>query len=265
MTQRIAGAPASKELVGIVRGGGPGLLLAHGASSDVEDSFGVLVDHLAATNTVVAPDYPGSGATPRSATPLTLDGLADGLAGAAERAGQERFAVLGYSTGAAVAVRLATRYPERVTALVLSAGFARPNARLRVVVETWRRLAADPEALAAYLILLGWSPEWLDRRSAAEIEALAAAIGAGLPPGADDQLDLLTRVDVRGELEAVSVPALVVAGRHDLVVSPSHATELARLLPDVTVAELDSGHALASERPGEWAAVVTDFLARVSV
>ncbi|WP_194814185.1 alpha/beta fold hydrolase [Nocardia sp. XZ_19_385] len=264
MTQRITGVFTGNdsELTGFVRGSGPGLVLAHGASSDVEDSFGEVAERLAATNTVVAPNYPGSGETPRSLTPLTLDRLADGLAAAATQAGQQRFAVLGFSTGTAVAVRLATRHPERVTALVLSAGLAYPNARLRLVIQTWRRLAAagDPESLAAYLILLGWSPHWLEQHSAAEIGELAAAIGPALPPGADDQLDLLTRVDVRADLAAIRVPTLVVAARHDLVVSAAHTRELAAGIPDAQLTELDSGHALASERPGEWAQTVADFL-----
>lgn len=213
---------------------------------------------LAEANTVVAVDYPGSGRTPRATAPLTLDGLADGLVDAALRAGQEQFTVAGFSTGAAVAVRIATRHRQRVTGLVLSAGFAHPNARLRLVVATWRRLAAsgDTRSLAAYLTLLGWSPGWLDDRPGREIGALVDTIGSALPAGADDQLDLLTRVDVRSELAGIRVPTVVIAGAHDSVVSASHAAELATGIPTARLVELDSGHALASERPAEWAEAI---------
>ncbi|NKY58233.1 alpha/beta fold hydrolase [Nocardia flavorosea] len=253
----------TSEFLGSVSGSGPGVLLAHGASSDIEDSFGPIVPRLAEANTVVAVDYPGSGRTPRATARLTLDGLADGLVDAARRAGQEQFAVAGFSTGAAVAVRIATRHRPRVTGLALSAGFAHPNARLRLVVATWRQLAAsgDTRSLAAYLTLLGWSPGWLDGRSGGEIGALVDAIGPALPAGADDQLDLLTRVDVRPELAGIRVPTVVIAGAHDLVVSASHPAELATGIPNARLVELDSGHALASERPAEWAEVINDFLA----
>ncbi|GAB2684850.1 alpha/beta fold hydrolase [Nocardia thraciensis] len=211
---------STSEFLGSVYGSGPGILLAHGASSDIEDSFGPIVPRLAEANTVIAVDYPGSGRTPRATTPLTLDGLADGLVSAALQARQEQFAVVGFSTGAAVAVRIATRHRQRVTRLVLSAGFAHPNARLRLVVATWRRLAAsgDTRSLAAYLTLLGWSPGWLDTRSDGEIGALVDTI--------------------------------------DSVVSASHAVELATSIPNARFVELDSGHALASERPAEWAEAI---------
>ncbi|MFF3226145.1 alpha/beta fold hydrolase [Nocardia suismassiliense] len=247
----------------LVRGTGPGLLLAHGASSDIQDSFGPLIDRLSREYTVVGPDYPGSGATPRAERPLTADELADQLVAAADRAGLETFAVLGFSTGSAVAVRAATRHPNRVRALILSAGLARPNPRLQLIVQTWRELAAsgDMRSLAAYLALIGWSARSLDERSAEELGTLTEAIATGLPDGADDQLELLSRIDVRADLGQLAVPTLVVAGAHDQVVSPTHARELVSGIAGARYVELDAGHALAEERPDEWARAVLDFLA----
>lgn len=48
----------------LVHGRGPGLLLAHGAGSDIEDSYGPILETLAGRRTVIGPDYPGSGDTP---------------------------------------------------------------------------------------------------------------------------------------------------------------------------------------------------------
>lgn len=248
-------------LSAVVRGTGPGLLLAHGASSSVEDSFGGLLDMLAAGNTVVAPDYPGSGDTPRAEGPLDLDTLTDQLLGTALAAGRPTFAILGYSTGSPIAVRLAARHPDRVTALVLTAGFARPNPRLRLVVDTWRALAgSDRETLLRYLMLIGFSAPWLDQRSPAEIESLLREFDAALPPGADEQLDLLTRVDVREDLARIDVPTLVISPTADQVTSPAHSRELAEGIPGAQLVEIESGHAIGVERAAEWATAVTDFL-----
>lgn len=253
-------------LTGFLRGRGPGLLLAHGASSDIQDSFGPVIDRLAEANAVIAPDYPGSGETPHDQVPLTVDGLADQLVHTAVRAGREKFALLGFSTGSPIAVRAATRHPDRVTELILSAGPARPNPRLRLVIDTWRKLArsGDNRALAGYLTLIGWSAAWLDDRAAAELDELAENIPPHLPPGADAQLDLLTRVDVEADLAEIAVPTLIVAATRDQVVSSALIGQLADRIAGAETVWLDSGHALAAERPTEWADAITEFLSQRS-
>jgi pimeloyl-ACP methyl ester carboxylesterase len=45
-------------------GSGPGLLLAHGAGSSTANTYGPILEGLAARHTVVGIDYPGSGDTP---------------------------------------------------------------------------------------------------------------------------------------------------------------------------------------------------------
>ncbi|GAB3213872.1 Pimeloyl-ACP methyl ester carboxylesterase [Marinactinospora thermotolerans DSM 45154] len=246
----------------LVCGFGPGLLLAHGAGSDIQDSYGPLIAPLALGNTVVGPDYPGSGGTPAPSGPPTLDALADHIVESALRAGVETFAVSGFSMGTAVAVRTATRHPARVTALVLSAGLARPDIRLRLAVGTWRALlgSGDARGLASYLTLLVNSPAWLRGRSEAEVEEQLALFAEGMPPGTDGQLDLLSRLDVRGDLGRVGVPTLVVSPVDDLLVPPEHSRELAEGIPGAELVELDCGHAIAAERPAEWAALIGDFL-----
>jgi pimeloyl-ACP methyl ester carboxylesterase len=137
----------------VVKGSGPGILLAHGGGGSIAGNYGPILDDLATTHTVVGPDYPGSGDTPRSPEPLVLDDVADTLVRTAVDAGVDRFTVLGYSLGTAVAVRIAVRHPERVTGLVLTAGFTYPDTRMRLAVEVWRGLlaAGDRTLLARYL------------------------------------------------------------------------------------------------------------------
>jgi pimeloyl-ACP methyl ester carboxylesterase len=56
--------------------------------------------------------------------------VAEGLVASAPHAGVERIGIVGYLLGIAVAVRAATRHPERVTGLVLTAGLAAPGPEL---------------------------------------------------------------------------------------------------------------------------------------
>ncbi|MGI5329361.1 alpha/beta fold hydrolase [Actinomadura nitritigenes] len=246
----------------VVRGSGPGLLLAHGGGGGIEPNFGPIIDGLAEGRTVVGPDFPGSGDTPRATAPLTLDGLADQLVLTAVEEGVERFAILGYSMGGPVAIRAAIRHPHRVTALVLTASFAAPNPRIRLATSLWRGLidSGDDQRIAAFLALIGLGAPFLDGFTEDRLQATLETIAARLRPGTRDHLDLVDGIDVRGDLPRIAVPTLVISTTADALATPHHHRRLADAIPDAAFAELPSGHLPAVERPAEWLALIRDFL-----
>ncbi|WP_410650563.1 alpha/beta fold hydrolase [Amycolatopsis sp. cmx-4-54] len=182
----------------VVRGSGPGLLLAHGGGGSVEGNFGSILDDLARTHTVVGPDYPGSGATPRSTEPLDLDAVADELVSIAVDAGLERFAILGYSLGTGVAVRAATRHPDRVTGLILTAGFTKPDNRLLLAVDIWRELlGGDRKLLAKFLTFAATGEKHLNALTPSELEAAIEGLAGFIPEGSPEHVGLVANVDPR--------------------------------------------------------------------
>ncbi|MEV0634359.1 alpha/beta fold hydrolase [Streptomyces sp. NPDC050619] len=209
-----------------VTGTGPGLLLAHGATGSIEDNFAPVLPALAAAHTVVAPDYPGSGGTPVAAAPLDLDELTDAVVDSAVRRGVGRFAVLGFSLGTLVAVRAAVRHPERVTALVLTAGFARPDDHVLGLLPGWR---------------------------------------AEVPPALHPHIDLIPSLDTTGELAEVAAPTLVVATTADSMVLPAGSRALAAGIRGARYTEIDSDHVVMVERSEEWLKPVLDFLHSLSL
>ncbi|MCX5375687.1 alpha/beta fold hydrolase [Streptomyces sp. NBC_00091] len=245
--------------------GGPGLLLAHGAGGSVEGNFGPLLDALAARHSVVGVDYPGAGDTPKAVEPLRLDELADQLVAAADAEGLERFAVLGYSLGGNVAVRVATRHPGRVTALVLTASFARAGHRFGLVGQMWSELGrrGENELLARLLVPLVLSEEQLEALSPEQLEDLVRGAADTATPGGGDQAALIKGADLRAELARIGVPALVVETTGDRLVPPALQRELADALPGARRAELPTGHLPFAERPAEWASLVTEFLSEL--
>ncbi|MCT2594665.1 alpha/beta hydrolase [Streptomyces sp. N2-109] len=253
----------SSALGRVVRGsGGPGLLLAHGGGGGIDANFGPILDGLSAGRTVVGPDYPGAGRTPRRDEPLTLDGLADELVATAVEEGLETFAVAGYSMGGPLAVRAALRHPERVTALILTASFASPNARMRLAVKMWRDYleAEDFEGLAEFVTLIGAGAPSLEEIGQAELDASLKAVAATVPPGTLDHLALIDGVDIRDGLSSVAVPTLVISTLHDNLATPFHHRRLADGIPGARWAELASGHLPFVEQPEQWLSLMTDFL-----
>jgi pimeloyl-ACP methyl ester carboxylesterase len=245
----------------VVRGSGPGLLLAHGGGGSIEGNFGPILDDLARTHTVVGPDYPGSGATPRSDRPLDLDEVADELVAIAVGAGCERFAILGYSLGTAVAVRAATRHPDRVTALILTSGFARLDNRIRLAVDVWASLLHDdPRLLAKFLTLAGTGARHLESLTPEQLAAAVDELAAFIPEGSPEQVRLVAEVDTRAELAAITVPALVVATTLDGLASPALSRELAEGLPHAELVEIEAGHNIAVEARDAWLAAIEKFL-----
>ncbi|MEU8996720.1 alpha/beta hydrolase [Streptomyces caniferus] len=244
---------------------GPGVLLAHGATGSVQSNYGGLIPALSASgHRVVAPDYPGSGDSPRATGPLELDALADAVVATATGAGLETFTVIGYSMGTAVAVRAAARYPERVRGLVLTAGLARADARTTVWMDLFLHLLerADHTGFAQARALAGLAPERFNALSPAELAAVLDPDPSLPPSGSAEQAALVRTVDTTADLPGITVPTLVIATTLDPLVHPSHSRYLADHIPDAAYAEITTGHLPMVERPEEWQDLIQEFLTR---
>jgi pimeloyl-[acyl-carrier protein] methyl ester esterase len=76
-------------------------------------------------------------------------------------------------------------------------------------------------------------------------------------------LDILREADLRDTLGQITLPALVIAGKHDRLTPPEAGRELAARLPLARFHLVDrSGHAPFLSHPDEVLAEVTAFLSR---
>ncbi|MGW3203879.1 alpha/beta fold hydrolase [Streptomyces sp. NPDC001135] len=237
----------------------PTLLLAHGAGGSLAANYGPVMAGLTARYRVIGADYPGSGGTPRASRPLELDELADQLAAVADAEGVERYTVSGFSLGGAVAVRLAVRHPERVTALVLTAPFARADAQVRLTARVWRSLieAGDPDTLGRFLLAHSLSPAALEAMGPRELESAVKETGAGVPPGTPEHVELAERLDVTADLARITVPTLVVSPADDPLVAPRLHREVAAGIPGARLMRIPGGHLPFAEHPDQWATLLT--------
>lgn len=245
-------------------GSGPGLVLAHGAGSSLANTYGPILEGLAARHTVVGIDYPGSGETPRSTAPLSLDDLADQLVAAADAEGLDRFALSGFSLGGPVAIRAAALHPERVTALVLTATFPHRDNRLALASSVWRKIAesGDRELLAEFMVMMSLGTQALESMPAEQMQQTLAFTAATAPEGTPDHADLVGRADVRDDLAGIPVPALVISTTDDWFTSTALHQQLAETIPGAELAELATGHLPMLERPEDWLQLITTFLSK---
>jgi pimeloyl-ACP methyl ester carboxylesterase len=102
-----------------VSGQGEPLVVLHGAWMNIP-AMGDIIPLLAQTRQVYAVEMQGHGRTNDLDRPITYPQLADDIDAFMEAVGLSRADVFGYSMGAAVALQLGLRHPDRVDQLVLA-------------------------------------------------------------------------------------------------------------------------------------------------
>ncbi len=256
-------------------GEGPVLLLVHGIAGTCEH-WREVVDPLARHHTVIAPDFPGHGASEAAAGDYSIGALASGLRDLLLALGHERASLVGHSLGGGVSMQLAYQHPEMIERLVLvsSGGLgpevspvlraaALPGADLfisvtagagqRVGSVVGRGLAAiglRPNADVAEVARAYASLEDPLRR-AAFLDTLRAVVGTrGQRVAAGDRLYL-----------AEAVPVLLIWGARDSIIPVRHGEHALRAIPGSRLEVFeDVGHMPQLEAPGRFIAVLERFL-----
>lgn len=221
--------------------GGPPIVLVHGLV--VSGRYMVpLLEELARSHAVYAPDLPGFGRSEGPAHAPDVAGLADALAAWMRAVGLRKAALVGNSMGCQVIVELTLRHPELVERVVLQGPTMDPRARSaprqigRLLIDTTR----EPPSLTAI--------EGLDLLRAGVIRSWRTFRHALKDP-------------IEEKLPRVSVPALVVHCSRDRISPQSWAEEVARLLPDGRLVVLPgTAHAANYAAPTEFARAIRSFL-----
>jgi pimeloyl-ACP methyl ester carboxylesterase len=256
----------------------PAILLLHGFPS-ASHMFRDLIPKLADRFHVIAPDLPGFGQSDmpdRGTFTYTFDNIARVIDRLTEVVGLDRFAIYVFDYGAPTGFRLATRHPDRVTAIISQNG----NAYDEGLSDGWQPIRAyweDPsqanrDALRAFL-----TPDttvWQYTHGVPDTTAVSPD-GYSLDnfylhrPGADEvQLDLFG--DYKSNV--VLYPAfqryfrthrprfLAVWGKNDPFFLPAGAEAFKRDIPEAIVRFFDTGHFALETHSAEIAAAIRDFL-----
>jgi len=211
---------------------------------------------------IVAPDLPGFGfsqSPPRSQFKYTFDNLATVIEAFTAVVRLQRYALYVFDYGAPVGYRLATRHPDRVTAIVSQNG----NAYKEGLSDAWdpiRRYWAEPTTknreVVRDALLTFEGTRWQYTHGVADPEIIAPesyTLDAALlerPSNKDIQLDLFldyaSNVKLYPKFQEYfrksQPPLLAIWGKNDPFFIPAGAEAYRRDNPNAVVEFLDTGH-----------------------
>ncbi|MET0510901.1 MAG: alpha/beta fold hydrolase [Thermoleophilaceae bacterium] len=208
-----------------------------------EESLARVMARLTQFARVITFDRRGSGLSDPLAGAPTLEEQMDDVLAVMDAAGSERAAIAGTLEGGPMAAIFAATYPERVSALVLYASFARAtwapgyewawsaerrNERMAELVEHWGEGWVAGGVAPANMVDPGFR-EWAGR-----LERLAAS-----PSTIRRILELIGEFDVREVLPSIRVPTLVLHRRDDSFIKIEHSRYLAERIPGARYVELE--------------------------
>jgi 3-oxoadipate enol-lactonase len=247
-------------------GAGPALVLIHGWALDL-DMWEPLSEELGKSYRMIRFDRRGFGLS--GGRPSLVQDASD-LIALLEHLEVARFALLGMSQGARIALALAGAQPERVSALILDGppfiDSPPPAASIEIPYESYRTVA-QTQGLDVF------RREWranpltqLHGKSGAAQDILDLMLERY--PG-NDLTDAMPAARLLIDLRSITsgkFPTLILTGEHDVATRQESAQWLAARIPGSERRQIaNAGHLSGLDNPSLYNHVVTDFLKRHAI
>lgn len=242
-------------------------------------------NHFSQTHRLVQFDYRSHGASDDDPDPsnVTIPRLVDDASLVLEKLCPEKTILVGHSMGVRIALELYLRYPHRIPCMILLCGSAfdsmGPIPSFRPIRKTVLGVLGSAEHLVP---LAGAIKDVTIRKDlVSKVAYLLGGMSRTLTPRepVEALLANLDRLDVRmmttlarsyiehsarDILPRVPVPTLYLVGEKDSLALPSHAREVAGLMPNAQAHVIaECTHLAPVEKPEEVHAIVETFLERL--
>ncbi|MER3433708.1 MAG: prolyl aminopeptidase [Leptolyngbya sp. ERB_1_1] len=251
----------------------PIAFLIHGGPGADHSSYKPTFSALSDKMQLVYFDHRGQGRSARGdKSTYTLDQNVEDMEALRQYLGLGKIIAIGGSYGGMVALTYATRYPQNLSHLIVIA--AVPDSRFLQRAQEILQERGTPEqiALAQYLwngnfeteeqlgdyfrimhSLYSFTAEptqTVQRRTILSIDAINEAFGG-----------FLRSYNVLDQLHKITVPTLVIAGRHDWICPPEFSEEIADAIPnsDLRIFE-NSGHLIRVDEPEALLDAIAGFI-----
>jgi proline iminopeptidase len=265
----------------VERGNGHPVIVLHGGPGMDHHEFGDYLDPLADAFRLLLVDQRSQGRSDRApAHTWTLERMAQDVIMLARAMGLERYAVLGHSFGAFVALQNAVDFPGMAAQTIVSSGVPSmtylkaverhllafgPIELREQVIRSWEREAhaRTPEDVAS-ILLDQWPFQFADPTDARIGEYVRRSAGGVFDAGVLRHFASsgYGGIEVRDRLGEVASPVLVLAGRHDRTCGVDAAEAIAAGIPGAELVVFErSGHMAFVEEQSSWLETVRRFLA----
>ena len=246
---------------------GTPLLLVAGMAGSCQGWLPLQIPDFSPQLRVVSFDHRGVGGSSDPGGPFSTAQLADDAVALLDALGIERAHVLGSFMGGMVAQEMALRHADRVDALLLTGTYARPDAKRRLLIEHWAKLAqggASLDALIRERLLWTLLDETLE-----STELIRSMIDFFEKDGMPLTADVLARQcgaclghDTVDRLGAVEHRTLVICGEEDRLTPPALNQQVADNIPDARLVTIPyAAHLVLFEAAEHYNRLVLRFIA----
>lgn len=266
------------ELAMALYGSGPPLVkaatwLTHVESDHASPFERAMIAAVSPYRRFVTYDARGCGLSQRQVEDVSMDAWLRDLEAVVDDQGLERFALLGISQGAAIAVAYAARYPERVSQLVLLGGFATSYLS---AANPDPRIAEEAQTLIK-LVELGWGSASPAFRQVFVSRFLPDATAeqwrifddlqkaTATPQMAARYLRTMFSVSVKAQAQQIRCPTLVMHVKGDQTVRFEQGRRLAALIPNARFVPLPGNNHVPFESEAAWTLLVQEMRAFLGI
>ncbi len=248
----------------VEQGAGQPVVLIHGFPLD-HTIWQAQLEALSRDYRVIAPDLRGHGESPASDGVYSMDLLARDVLALLDELGVERAIWVGHSMGGYVTLAALRLAPERIlgVALVNTHPFADSDERRLARIQSAEvAMANGASDLAFSMMSTLFGPNY-DRKSATA-QAIYELMADTSPEGVNGaQRGMAERPDSSATLRELRVPALLIAGEDDQIVTQEMAQQTAQLIPNAEFIVIpDAGHLVMVEQPEQTTAALRGFLSQ---
>ena len=187
------------------------------------------------------PDLTGFGDTPHPEYPLTVDDYMDAVLQKLNEKNIDRFCIIAHSFGARIAIKIAAKYPERVSRLIMTgAAGIKPKRGLKYYFKV-------------YLYKLKKRLGIKSNAGSEDYKALSGAMKGTFVNVVNEDLTAL--------LPGIKADTLLVFGENDTATPLYMARKMEKLIPSAAlIVYKDAGHYAYIERSAEFNAAVNSYL-----